>query len=191
VRTGYGLNEVVDIEWRPIKDYEGLYEVSNYGDIKRLGRTITYPCGRKVVLKDMIRARCQNSSGYTIVDLTKNRKGKSYRVHILVAQAFIPNPDNKSQVNHKDFNKTNNHIDNLEWVHPIENTRHAINSKKHNHGEIHYEAKITNNDAKEIYRLYALEGVSAKLVAKKFNITTNIVYNIKTKRTWKHIHEEN
>lgn len=101
-------------EWRDIKDYKGLYQVSNLGRVKRMfGFTSN---GRRWNSKILQQAFYQsNNSGYYNVFLCKNGKTKRYLVHRLVAQAFIPNPDNLPQINHKDENTKNNCVDNLEW----------------------------------------------------------------------------
>lgn len=102
--------------WKDVPDYEELYQVSNLGRIrsyekyKRAGRhTSVYYC------PSMIIKSFSAGTGYQRVNLYKNRKGRQLSVHRLVAMAFIPNPDNLPQVNHKDEDKTNNRLDNLEW----------------------------------------------------------------------------
>lgn len=90
--------------WKDIKGWEGLYQVSNYGNVK----SIHYPMER--ILKP-----ATNIKGYKQVVLCKNYKTKSKLVHRLVASAFIPNPNNYPVINHKDEVEGNNHIDNLEW----------------------------------------------------------------------------
>ena len=90
--------------WCPIRGYEGIYEVSDQGRVKSIGY------GKERILRPG-----RNTCGYLLVGLRKNREQKWYLVHRLVAQAFIPNPDNLPQVNHKDENKTNNSVQNLEW----------------------------------------------------------------------------
>lgn len=104
--------------WKDIKDYEGLYQVSNYGRVKNSKR-------------NSIRIPYLNEKGYHRIILYKNNKTKKPKVHRLVAQAFISNPDNKSEVNHKDFNKLNNHVDNLEWTSGEENRLHYRESDKY------------------------------------------------------------
>ena len=94
-------------EWRDIKGYEGKYMVSNLGRVKSLNYSNT---GKEGILN----AR-DNGKGYLRVILWKDGKDKKYRINRLVAQAFIPNPDNLPEVNHKDEDKTNNRVDNLEW----------------------------------------------------------------------------
>ena len=107
-----------NIEWRPIKNFEGLYEVSNTGLIKSLH------CGKEKILKQVIRS---NNYPYYFIGLLKNGERKYFAVHRLVAQAFISNPNNYEQVDHLDGNKLNNNVDNLEWVTPKENTNRAWN----------------------------------------------------------------
>lgn len=102
-------------EWKPIKGFKGLYEVSNTGKIKSFQR------GKTKILRQNISQR-----GYHHVILSKNKVNKDLRVHRLVASAFIPNPLNKPEVNHIDGNKDNNNVDNLEWATCKENIDHAI-----------------------------------------------------------------
>lgn len=89
-------------EWKEVPGYEGLYEVSNTGNVRSL-------------IKNKIIKGFINRCGYRLVGLTKNGIFKRFQVHRLVAQAFIPNPDNLPQINHKDENPSNNMVDNLEW----------------------------------------------------------------------------
>ena len=91
--------------WKDVAGYEGLYQVSSVGRVKRF-----YKNGKERILK-----LYPNGSNYLIVVLCKNSIHKQFRVHRLVATAFIPNPQNLPQVNHKDETKTNNHVENLEW----------------------------------------------------------------------------
>lgn len=101
----------------PIKDYEGLYEVSEEGNIINLKKN--------KALTNVYAAR------YLVVLLYKNNKRKMYYVHRLVAEAFCEKQEGKIQVNHKDLNRYNNHYYNLEWVSPKENVMHFVSSKKY------------------------------------------------------------
>lgn len=116
------MNSVL-VEWRPIKNYEGLYEVSNTGLVRSLARMAQPTQYIPEKLKSLFK-----NNGYLKVELWKNNKKKMVRVHRLVAEAFILNPENKSTVNHKDFDKCNNHIDNLEWMTVEENNKHYSDS---------------------------------------------------------------
>ena len=99
--------------WKEIKSYEGIYQISNFGKVKRL-----YKNGKIHILKPRI-----NHKGYARVALC-SRSRKEYCVHRLVGEAFIINPYNKPQINHIDGNKLNNNVNNLEWVTPRENCLH-------------------------------------------------------------------
>jgi len=108
--------------WKDIKNYEGLYQVSNLGNVRGL-RFIN-----NIVNKEKIHgiSITTQNSGYLKVMLYKDGKPKNVMVHRLVAEAFIDNPENKKQINHKDGNKHNNCVTNLEWCSKSENMRHAF-----------------------------------------------------------------
>lgn len=103
--------------WLPVVGYDGLYEVSNLGRVKSLPR--------KGTRGGYIYPNYSNNKHYAHVFLTKESKGTTISLHRLVAEAFIPNPENKPQVNHIDGDKANNCVNNLEWVTGRENLDHA------------------------------------------------------------------
>ena len=121
-------NEYQEI-WKDIGDYKGLYQVSSHGRIKRLQRQTRNKQGN-YILKTKILKTGISKDGYCIIGLYKNGKQKIYRVHRLAAKAFIPNPYNYPMINHKDENKRNNHIDNLEWCDAKYNANYGTRNKK-------------------------------------------------------------
>lgn len=102
--------------WRDVPNFEGLYQISNYGNIKSLDKYVNSGIknNKKVKRKGRI-LKQYNKQGYLQISLTKNHKRYYFKTHRLVASAFIENPNNLPQVNHKDENALNNHVDNLEW----------------------------------------------------------------------------
>ena len=146
--------------WKDIEGYEGLYQVSSWGRVKnsRTGR----------VLK-----AGKHKDGYLQVLLCKNGKRTTYRVHRLVAQAFIPNPQNKPQVNHIDEDKENNRVENLEWVTNTENINHGTHnarmSKMKSIPIICIETGIEYYGARECARQMGLhqQGITAVLTGKR------------------------
>ena len=117
-------------EWKPIKDYEGLYEVSNTGKVRSLDRVVEYTgrrTGETRLHKGHEIKATLKKSGYWQVSLNKDNIRKSFRLHRLVAAAFVinSNPDKFDVVNHLDGNKSNNCADNLEWTDNFGNMQHA------------------------------------------------------------------
>lgn len=132
------INEI----WKPVVGYEGLYEVSNLGRVKSLGNTRGPSRFRGI---ETIMRQEVSKFGYYRVALRKDKKYKHFYVHRLVAEAFIPNPDNLPYVNHKDESRTNNCVDNLEWCTQRYNVNYANSQKKKaesfkksNVGKCHY-----------------------------------------------------
>lgn len=111
--------------WKDIEGYEGLYQVSNYGRVKRVAKKVTYCGGKEINYKEKILKPYNCDGGYQVVALYKNRDRTQVLVHRLVAQSFLDNPENKKEVNHIDFNPANNTLFNLEWTTRQENMRHS------------------------------------------------------------------
>jgi hypothetical protein len=112
--------------WKDVKGYEGLYSVSEFGDVKALDRYVDNRWGGKVLKKEKNIAIRKDCKGYLRCTLLADKTPKTISTHRLVAEAFIPNPENKPCVNHIDCNPSNNNISNLEWVTYTENMKHAL-----------------------------------------------------------------
>lgn len=163
--------------WKDISGYEGLYQVSN------LGRVKSFRLHKISILKNIIQ-----KEGYIRVVFTVKSAHKSFFVHRLVAQAFIPNPENKPEVNHIDGDKTNNRVENLEWCTARENQIHSYNiglqiSQK---GENHGCSKFRNEDIYNIVKLYA-EGYTQKEIAGMYNTNQSHISEITSGKQWSHI----
>lgn len=114
--------------WKDISGYEGLYQVSNLGRVKRL-EWKRFSLGKWQTIKEKILKQTISTTGYWHISLNKNGKHYTYKVHRLVAEAFIPNPDNLPCINHKDNNPLNNNVKNLEWC------TYKYNNNYGNHNE--------------------------------------------------------
>lgn len=152
-------------KWLPIKNYENLYEVSSFGRVRHLPRKWVnnkgYVCtsGTKI-LKPSLR-----HNGYLFVRLSKNNQSKSFNIHRLVALTFMPNKNSDNLfVNHKDLNKQNNNVNNLEWCTPSENN-------------IHY-YKTTGNAKKvictELNQIFNSGSEANKFYYEKYGIKINV-----------------
>ena len=177
--------------WKEIIGY-CRYQISNSGRVKSIERKVRYKNNRHEgfrIIKEKILKIRKNKYGYSSIRLyNENSKQKDFTIHRLVAQAFIPNPENKPCVNHIDGNKMNNHIDNLEWCTHTENSKHSydkgLQSKK---GEKHHMNKLTENDVIVIRSLLEKISLTKKEIAEIFNVSEYTIRDIQIRRSWKHI----
>lgn len=117
-------------KFKDIKGYEGYYQVSNLGNVKSVTRFIKYINGRHRYVNERILKTDKTKKGYLLVTLSANGINIKHSVHRLVALAFINNNNNKPQVNHIDGNRSNNNVNNLEWVSRRENVSHGVRNRK-------------------------------------------------------------
>lgn len=171
------MNDIYEQEsWKEVVGYEGLYEVSSCGRVRSLDRLIhREQSGNKVVIpiKGKLLSLRQDKDGYLIVNLSKHGTKVSKRVHRLVAQAFIANPEDKPQVNHIDGKKNNNIVSNLCWVTSLENISHSW-------GKGLRRTKLSLDDVLYIYEVYTPhnEEYNQHALAKKFNIHPRFVRKV-------------
>lgn len=117
--------------WKNIKDYEGLYQISNLGRVKSLERVVKHSrYGERHINERILDGSLNKDDGYIRANLSKNGNRERPLVHCLVAEAFIPNPDNLPEVNHKDEDKTNNVVSNLEWCDPNYNNNYGSRNER-------------------------------------------------------------
>lgn len=163
--------------WKDVESYKGIYKVSNTGKIKSIDRNIKMGSGFGVC-KGKTLSDYKDKDGYLVVSLSNKSKYKLSKVHRVVASAFIPNPLNLPQVNHKDGVKTNNHVDNLEWCDGFHNMRHANRTGLVNHkkGDNHHRRKVSShmiNVLKRYLKIYP--NANRTMLAKKLNITRSYI----------------
>lgn len=174
--------------WKHIKGYEGLYLISNLGRVKSLPREKLTPKGTQCMSKEKFLKTNPSKMGYPVVMLSLNCDIKLHKLHRLIAIAFIPNIENKPFINHKDGNKLNNSLDNLEWCTAKENIQHAfdtglrVSSKGENQGS----SKLTAKNILEI-RERLKNGEKQSAIARAYNVHKATIWGIKNNITWSHI----
>lgn len=164
----------MDITWKPVVGYEGVYEVSSCGLVRRVAgkffKTLRpYP----------------NYKGYMCVALRKGGVAKVHRVHRLVITAFVGEAPEGMTVNHKDGVKTNNHVENLEYMTASENTLHGLRTGLINpaRGSKHWASKLTEDDVAAIRS----SPYGHAEVARQYGVSTWTIEEIRARRMWKHV----
>lgn len=177
------IENLPDEIWKPIKNYEGLYEISSYGRIKSLERRSK----TKIITEAKILKIFKRKTGYIQAKLSKQSKLFNPIVSKLVAEAFLVKPDYPCVVNHKDCVRHNNVLSNLEWVTQSQNTRYAfLKGNKTQKGEKNNNAKLTLAKVEEI-RKFKKENdhLSQQQIADHFNLKRENVKDIINYKTWK------
>lgn len=179
-----GFFDMADFDgeyWKNLYGFEDNYEISNYGRIKRKHRV--WHSGRngsqvKEIYPSIVAQR-RLKMGYIKVTLCQNGIKKSYSVHVLVARTFIDNPENKPVVNHKDFNKDNNCVDNLEWVTYSENSRHWVNNSGFIFSFKNRLPRIAKSKAAEVTKIFIESpDLTVRQVANKTGVTYCQAYKL-------------
>lgn len=157
--------------WKEIQDYEKYYVINNCGIVKRIGGKELKPS--------------KNRGGYYWVKLSRPKQRKDCRIHRLVAQAFIPNPKNYPCINHKDGNKLNNQINNLEWCTKLQNEHHAMKLGLYPSGEDNYNAKLTWEKVAEIRNKYIPFKYSRVKLAREYGVAEGSIQRILNGKGWR------
>ncbi len=167
--------------WTSIINYEGWYSVSNFGRIRRDKIGQSTHAGR--IIKGY-----PSRKNYITVNLSKKGIQKKYRIHKLVISSFLEICPEGKQVNHKDADKNNNHLSNLEYVTPKENVIHAWKNRicKSFLGSKHGNAKLKEKNIPQIKKLRK-GGVSYRKIGEKFNVTYGTIEKIIKNKSWRHI----
>jgi hypothetical protein len=171
--------------WKDIEDFVGCYQISNLGVVRRLDTIIPF-CGTLSTRKGRTLKSTRNSKGYDTIVLCWKSKRKTYTIHRLVAEVFIPKIPGKDQVNHIDGNPRNNAENNLEWVTPSENQVHAYNLGLKPKGSNSGASKLNEQQVLEIKKSL-LEGASRKELASRYNVTHSTIKWIDLGRTWRSV----
>ena len=170
--------------YKDISGYAGYYQVSNLGNVRRLPHLRVH----NIVLRN----QSTHKSGYKYICLCVDSKKHSFRVHRLVAIAFVDNPNGHEFVNHIDADKTNNAADNLEWCTHSHNIRHMLalglrdNSKCGKKGEDNDGAKLTCDDVRVI-RKRLIDGESCVRISSDYSVHPDTIGSIKRGRSWSHV----
>jgi hypothetical protein len=175
--------------WKSVPEFEGLYEVADTGRIRSVERRVECVYGGRTVTrlyKAKILKPLLHRKGYLKVRLYRTKDDwQSFFVHRIVATAFIENPSNLAQVNHKDGNKSNNAVENLEWMTNADNMRHAFSTgvRANQSGSGASNARLTEDQVRLVVRLRG-EGHAAAEIAKLVDCTQRNVRKICSGQSW-------
>lgn len=175
--------------WKPADGYEWAYSVSNYGRISSVSRVAKRSTNGPLPIRGRLLTGALSNRGYLYVTLTVDGKKKNLSIHRLVARTFLDNHRHLPQVNHKDGNKKNNHVENLEWCTNRDNAIHALriglsSPPTSGPGEISPAHKLTWESARRI-RALARAGIPQRAIAQLYGVAQGTVGHIVNGRTWK------
>lgn len=184
--------------FRDVVGYEGVYQVSNFGRVKSLQRRARTRRGDRAVKERFLSSTHLDAYGYPIVSLYKDTIPRTFKIHRLVALAFIPVKENKPIINHKDCNKKNNKVGNLEWCNDHENKVHAWSNGlmerarekaklTDNRGEKCGSAKLCAGNVIEIRRRYFYKEFTQNSLGKIFKVNRTTIGKIVRRERWNHI----
>jgi len=175
----YNMRKEIE-KWKDIPGYEGMYQASDFGNVRSLNYRKTKKIG--------VMSQTKNKNGYLHTTLYKNKKTITVLVHRAVIMSFYG--VSELHVNHKNMNKTDNSLANLEFCTRSENMRHALNNKKFNFtdrkGSLNINAKLSEGDVLEIKKKIS-EGFSNGEICLEYNVQKGMISKIRTGRNWGHV----
>jgi len=173
--------------WKDIPDFEGFYQISNYGRMRSLDRKVEHRNGVEYqIKKGKILRLSINRDGYVKCTVSKNSNLTSFTMHRLVGLCFIKNTYNKPCINHKNGIKNDNRMENLEWVTQSENIIHSFKNGFHKpqRGSLNGAAKLNEAQVREIRLLYATRNYLQREIASKYNISRTSISLIINYKRW-------
>lgn len=176
--------------WKDIEGFEGMYQISSNGRVKSLPRTtwFTNKNGESKFISVRGRIMKPHKQKYLKAYLNLNGNTNMISVHRLVAMSFIPNPENKPQVNHVDGDKFNNNVNNLEWVTLSENRRHAFDTglQSPKRGVKSHLATHTESDVINVLNAWN-SGMKKINISRMYNVSISFVDRVVDGKSWRHI----
>ena len=170
----FTLDDLDGEEWRDIAGYKGIYQVSTFGRVKSFWKS------KAKILKPAL-----DMSGYLYLGLKRNGQNHNFKIHRLVAEAFLSNVEANHEVNHKDTHKLNDYVGNLEWVTHAENMKHAAKAGALKAGEERYGALLKNRDI--IYIRENPDGLSMNQLAEKLGVSPAKISEVQLGRKYKNV----
>lgn len=170
--------------WKDVPNWS-RYQASNLGNIRSKNHYPKYKDGRVRMIRGKVLKQTSNNVNALYVTLCNDETQLKQLVHRVVAETFLPNPDNKPEVNHIDGDRENNKLYNLEWVTGCENVEHAMENNLIPSKEEHYNAKLTQMDVDFIRKTYARKHYKQKELAEIFDVSTGLISAIIRRKTWK------
>lgn len=171
--------------WKGIENFGEYYEISTVGELKSIERIIDYGKIKAVRPSRILKFR-EGKYGYLYTVISVNKVRKTLKPHRLVALAFIPNPENKPEVNHINGVKTDNRVENLEWCTEKENINHAykIGLRKGKRGESSHYSKLTQELVNEIKYAYKNENISQLKLGVRYDVSQSQIFRICNNINW-------
>lgn len=180
--------------WKLCPGYEATHEVSNLGRVRSLDRVVNTSRGTRVSKGRVLKLNYTHPSGYARARFAVDGTTTNKTIHPLIARAFLGDPPGPTgsrrgewTVDHLDFDKTNNRVDNLEWVTSEENFRRYVDRGTVKRGAAHPSAKLTDDDVREIRRLYATGQFTQRELAEQYDVSPSRVSTIIRREGWSHV----